>query len=107
MMDAVKDMLWGWVGEIRRAIRETPQRILDSLLDQVRLRHSIGRVAETVLPAFVVLLILAGSFWRAGVGAGLIVVGEWALYEWLLEPLGIAGHYWERSARDDETFSRP
>ena len=35
-----------------------------------------------------------------------IVIGEFALYGFVLEPLGLSGHYWERGPRDGETFTR-
>ena len=89
------------------AVRETPARIWDSLRDPVRRRQSAGRLVETVLPAFAVLL-LFGHGWRAALaGALLIHVGEFVLYEWVLEPLGIAGHYFERGPRWGERFRRP
>ena len=89
------------------AVRETPARIWDALRDPVRLRQSVGRLVETVAPAFVLLLVF-GHGWRAAlVGAVLIHVGEFLLYEWVLEPLGIAGHYFERGPRWGETFRRP
>jgi len=89
------------------AIRETPRRMWDAVRDPVRLRQSAGRFVETVAPAFVLLLVF-GHGWRTALaGAVLIHVGEFLVYEWLLEPLGIAGHYFERGARWGESFRRP
>ena len=90
---------------VSRAIRETPQRIADAWLDPVRRRHSLSRIVEGYIPAALVLTIL-GVRW-AFAWAGLVVLGEFLLYEWVLEPLGLAGYYWERGPRDDETFVRP
>ena len=87
------------------AIKDTPKRIVDAWLDPVRRRHSISRIVESYIPAFIVLTII-GVNW-AFVWAGLIVLGEFLLYEWLLEPLGLSGYYFERGPRDDETFVRP
>lgn len=87
------------------AIRETPQRIVDAWVDPVRRRHSASRIVEGYAPAFLVLTIL-GVRW-AWAWAGAIVLGEFLVYEWVLEPLGLAGFYWERGPRDDERFIRP
>ena len=78
---------------------------MDAWLDPVRRRHSISRILEGYIPAFIILTIL-GIPW-ALMWAGLIVLGEFLLYEWLLEPLGLTGYYWERGPRDDETFVKP
>ena len=88
-----------------RAIKETPQRIVDAWIDPVRRIHSISRIIEGYVPAFIILTIL-GVRW-AFAWAWLIVLGEFLLYEWLLEPLGLTGYYWERGPRNDETFVRP
>ena len=88
-----------------KAILETPQRIVDAWLDPVRRRHSITRILESYVPAFIVLSIL-GVKWTF-IWAGLITLGEFLLYEWLFEPLGLTGRYWERGPREDETFTRP
>jgi len=80
------------------AIKDTPKRIVDSWVDPVRRRHTIGRIMETFIPAIAITF----SFWKAA----LIVLGEWMLYEWILEPLGYAGYYWERGPRDEEKFTR-
>ena len=84
---------------IREAVFATPQRIADAFIDPIRRRQIFGRIAETAVPAFIVTF----SIWKTAV----IVLGEWLLYEWLLEPLGVAGHYWERGPRDGERFKKP
>ena len=88
-----------------KAILETPRRIVDAWVDPVRRRHSISRIIEGYTPAYVVLIILGVNY--AFMWAALIVLGEFLLYEWLLEPFGFTGYYWERGPRDDETFVRP
>ena len=88
-----------------RAIKETPQRIVDAWIDPVRRVHSISRILEGFIPAFIILTIL--DIPNTFAWAGLVVLGEFILYEWVLEPLGLTGYYWERGPRDDETFVRP
>ena len=92
--------------EILRAVRETPRRIADAWLDPVRRRHSISRIAESYVPALAILLIL-GHGWMSFAWAAAITLGEFLLYEWVLEPVGLAGYYWERAAREGERFVRP
>ena len=92
--------------EILRAVRETPRRIADAWLDPVRRRHSISRIAESYLPALAILLIL-GHGWASVGWAAAITLGEFAVYEYALEPLGITSAYWERPPREGERFVRP
>ncbi len=82
------------------------RRVRDALLDPVRRRHVLARVAESALP-------VAGALWIAAVRPGwllgltaAVVLAEFLLYELVLEPLGWAGPYWERGPRDGETFLR-
>ena len=81
------------------AVKDTPKRLIDGWVDPVRRKHSISRILETFIPAISVTF----SFWKAA----LIVLGEFLLYEWILEPLGYTGYYWERGPRDEEKFTRP
>lgn len=90
-----------------KAIQETPRRIADAWLDPIRRVHSISRIAEGFVPALIVFRLFGLSWPRAIVWAGAVVLGEFVLYEWVLEPLGLAGYYWERGPRDDEIFVRP
>jgi hypothetical protein len=83
---------------IWQAILATPKRIQDSWVDPVRRKHSISRILETLIP----VAIITRSWWMPIV----IVVGEWMLYEWILEPIGWSGPYWERGPADGETFTR-
>lgn len=92
--------------EFGRAIRETPQRMADAWCDPVRRRQSAGRIAESYLPTAAMLGVL-GVGWTSFVWGLLVVAAEFLFFEWLLEPLGIAGAYWERGPRDGETFRRP
>ena len=88
-----------------KAILETPRRIMDAWLDPVRRRHSISRIMESYAPSMLVLTVL-GVQW-AFAWAAIIVLGEFLVFEWILEPLGLAGYYFERGPRDDEKFERP
>lgn len=90
-----------------KAIKETPQRIVDAWIDPVRRVHSISRIAESYVPAFVVLFTLTRSWWLSTIGATVITLLEFVFYEWLLEPLKLSGYYWERGPRDDEHFTHP
>lgn len=90
-----------------KAILETPKRLWDALTDPVRLRHSISRLIETVVPACLVLRLLGMDPWLAILAAILIHIGEFAIYEYILEPLGVTGRYFERGPREDETFINP
>lgn len=40
----------------------------------------------------------------AAVAAG--IIGSWLVYEFILEPLGLAGPYWERTPAPGTTFRR-
>lgn len=93
--------------EAAAAIRETPRRLWDGLRDPVRRRHSVGRFLETVAPAFVLLLLFGLGWRRALVAAVLIHVGEFTIYEYLLEPFRLSGRYFERGPREDEVFRHP
>lgn len=86
-------------------ILEFPSRVKDAFTDPVRRRHIIGRIAETWVPSAAILSLVAG--WWALALAPAIVIGELAMYEFVLEPLGWTGHYWERSPRDGEVFINP
>lgn len=86
-------------------IREFPQRIKDALTDPVRRRHILGRIAETWVPCVAILPLVAG--WWALALAPVIVIGELVVYEFVTEPLGWTGPYWERSPRDGEVFINP
>jgi len=80
-------------------------RIVDAWVDPLRRRNVLARIVESVVPAFLVLVFLVGldAFWLVL----FIVLGEFLLYELVLEPWGLSGHYWERGPRDGEVFTRP
>ena len=95
------------IGAITFAISDTPRRVADAWVDPVRRRHSIGRIVESYVPICALLLVL-GHGWRAAItGAIIALVGEFVIFEYLLEPLGLSGHYFERGPRDEEIFTRP
>ena len=81
-------------------------RVRDAFADPVRRRHVAARVLETAVPGAAVLLLTGAGWWAPGAVAAL-VLGELCIYEFLLEPIGWAGHYWERPARDGEVFIYP
>ena len=64
-----------------------------------RLRNMAGRLSETLLALLVFWLI--GPTWYAIIAA---LLAEFVLYEFVLEPAGLVGHYFERGPRDGETF---
>lgn len=62
----------------------------------------ISRCVETLVPCGLVLA--WPLLWWAIPASLAILLGEFLLYEFVLEPLGLTGHYWERGPRDGETF---
>lgn len=98
--------------------------IADALLDPNRRRHVLSRIIEGFVPTFVVtflaLMSANGWYWPlmglivcAGVSA-LGTLGQFLLYEFVLEPLGTVrnpifrtGPYWERTPADGERYVRP
>lgn len=100
--------------------------VRDALTDPQRRKHVVSRVIEgfvpTTLTCFAAVELANGFYWplmaalaSCAVGA-VSTVGQYALYEFVLEPLGTAknpvfvtGHYWEREPRSDEgeTFVKP
>lgn len=81
------------------------QRLRDGWMDPLRRRNSLARIAESYLPSLCVL-VAVGQGWRALGWAAAITFLEFVLYEFVLEPLGWIGPYWERGPRDGETFTR-
>ena len=80
--------------------------MLGWLEDPVRRWHMVTRILETAAPAWLAL----HFFWKrlpTWVVVALILLGEFMLYEFLLEPRMGAGPYWERGPRDFETFVVP
>lgn len=77
--------------------------LTDWFRDPQRRKQVVWRVVESWLPVFVMLWPVLG--WRdaAQIGAYIVVVG-WLLYEFVLEPLGWAGPYWERGPAEGTTY---
>lgn len=95
------------IAAVRAAVLATPRRIWDALRDRARRRQAVARALETVAPAFGVLLLL-GHGWRGALGGAVLVhLGEFAVFEWILEPLGWSGHYFERPRRDGTPYDHP
>lgn len=101
---------------IWHAIRETvTHRIADAILDPLRRRNVVSRILEGwlggVTAATIVLRVTqvhqTGMGWTILLGALAAPLVEFLVYEFLLEPLGWSGHYWERGPRDGEVFTRP
>lgn len=117
-------MLACLVGERKGQSMKVLGFIRDAILDPQRRKHVISRIIEGFLPTFAIvfLLLMASNGWYwplmgmivSAVAAGLSTVGQFLLYEFVLEPLGktknpifTTGRYWERGPREDETFKRP
>ena len=90
---------------ILRAIVETPKRIKDAFTDPVRRRHVLARFLECGAAAVAVGVVVKVAGWY-GLALGPLVgiFVDFMVYEYITEPLGWAGHYWERTPRDGETF---
>jgi hypothetical protein len=94
--------------------------IRDAILDGQRRKHVISRVIEGYVPTALVVLAVTWApespLWivKALAWSVAATFGQFALYEFVLEPLGktrnplfTTGRYWERGPREDETFTRP
>jgi hypothetical protein len=80
---------------------------LNSFIDPARRRHTLARIAESFIPATLVLAAVTRSPWALAYAAA-ITFGEYALFEFVLERFTTwTGNYWERGPRDDETFQIP
>ena len=64
-----------------------------------RLRNMAGRLSETLL-ALAVFCLVGPTM----LGVICALLSEFVLYEFVLEPAGLVGHYFERGPRDGETF---
>lgn len=82
------------------------RRIKDAWTDPIRRRNSISRIVESYVPSFIVWFAATQSLWSFLYAAG-IVLGEFLLYEFVLERMGWSGWYWERGPRDGERFIKP
>ena len=74
-------------------------RFADAFLDPQRRKQVAWRCVESLVG----LLIVAFAGWP-WVLAGLLA--EFVVYEYILEPLGLSGPYWERTPPDGKTFTR-
>jgi len=97
-------------GDFKTPILEFGRRVRDAFTDPLRRRNILGSVIERALGIWGALLltILISPWWLATVVAtvcGIVIM--LAVYEFVLEPLGWVGHYWERGPRDGETFKNP
>lgn len=89
------------------ALKRMPWCMIDAFADPLRRRNTLARIGECCVGGLTAVLTAAfapyGLFLALPAGA----LAEFLVYEFLLEPLGYAGHYWERGPRDGEEFKRP
>ena len=84
------------------------QRIIDGWVDPIRRRNSISRIVEGLIGCLVTLMgFVFLPFPWVILSPGLGVLAEFIVYEFVLEPCGFSGHYWERGPRSGEEFRRP
>lgn len=88
------------------AILGTPRNITNAWLDPVRRRHSISRIVEGYAGGLAVVWFLGVSPWAKPFAALLAPLAEYIVFEYVLEPLGMSGSYWERAPGEGETFTR-
>ncbi len=88
------------------AFVNTPKRINDAVIkDPVRRVHVLSRIVEALVGGGITSGIIAGAgapFTAPAILLG--VLGEFIYYEYLAEPAGWTGHYWERGPADGEEF---
>ena len=91
------------------AILDTPKRLNDALIkDPVRRTHVLSRVLEGSLGGATTagILIATGPYLMLPAAlAGVLM--EFIYYEYIAEPAGWTGYYFERGPRDDEEFIYP
>ena len=76
-----------------------PGFLWDTVRSPLRIRNVISRFSETGV-ALAVFAYIGPSM--AGVAFALLAGFVW--YEFILEPAGLAGHYFERGPREGERF---
>jgi hypothetical protein len=75
--------------------------LTDWTKDPVRRKHVFWRIVEAWVPHVIVLWYWIG--WWAFLTATLCVIGEWLLFEFILERFGLSGWYWERRSEGEIT----
>jgi hypothetical protein len=98
-------MSWQTVGFTRMC--------LDWLKDPQRVKHVIWRAVQCYvgwLVGWACLLWFAGIWvwqaWAIGLGLGLIsVLANFLVFEFVLEPLGLLGPYWEGGPEDGKPYT--
>ena len=89
---------------IRRAwfkISRIPYFVRDAITYPPRRRQVCWRLVEVLVGLLVVL------YWPSWAGVLTGLVGEFLVYEFILEPLGLAGLYWERGPRPGARQAQP
>ena len=105
------------------AVLDMPRRVVNGLADPIRRRQLFWRIVEGYVGGLAVIGVLSAIadweidgawsmihavgiyvYWQSWVVALVAPFAEFVVYEFLLEPLGVAGHYFERGPRDGETF---
>lgn len=85
------------------------QDIRNALRDPIRRRNVVARIIEGLGGGLAVagpVSLVVGAWWPLLL-APLAPLAEFVIYEFLLEPAGLSGHYWERGPRDGEVFRWP
>lgn len=79
------------------ALLDTPARLKTIQEDPIRARHLIGRVLESCVGGGAAGSLLA--FPLGLIGCPVAVATDFLVYEYILEPLGLVGPYFERGPR--------
>lgn len=95
-------------GDFLSPILETPRRIKDALSDSVRRRHVLARLLECGAAAVSAGVVVFTAGWYGLFLAPIVgTFVDFLVFEYITEPLGWAGYYWERGPRDEEKFVKP
>ena len=78
---------------------------INALKDRLRRRNLVFRIIESSVGILIAIGVTYG--WGLPIGVIVGVMGEFLVYEFILEPAGLAGPYWERGPRDGERFTYP
>lgn len=81
----------------------------NAVRDPIRRRNVCSRIIEGLAGGLAVAAIPSAVWltWWPLACAPLAPLVEFLVYEFLLEPAGLSGHYWERGPRDGEVFRWP